>query len=272
MAEIELHDIINLESYTLSDDNSSVSIKIIDKTASSSILKDIPPEKNLITIAVKKYLSLINKSGDFTFSIIKNIPSGAGLGGGSSNAAAALKIVSELFGKGIDSNAAEAAINTGSDVPFFLNGGFAFAEGKGERISPIEIPGKTYSGSHILLVNNGIDINTCDAYNSLKREISGVEINSNDKKKEIEKDIGIASKWRDIFINNFEATIFNQYPQIKAIKEEMYKNGAVFSLMSGSGSTIFAIFNDKKSAKDLKKTLEKQGNRVYYTKFHHNIN
>ena len=272
MAEIELHDIINLESYTLSDDNSSVSIKIIDKAKSSSILKDIPPEKNLITIAVKKYLRLINKGGDFTFSIIKNIPSGAGLGGGSSNAAAALKIVSELFGKGIDTYAAEAAITTGSDVPFFLKGGFAFVEGKGEHISPVKIPSEIHSDSYILLVNNGIHINTGDAYNSLNREISNIEINSNDKKRRIEKDISIISKWKDIFINDFEAKIDNIYPQIIVIKEEMYKNGAIFSLMSGSGSTIFGIFNDENNVKDLKKTLEKQGHRVYFTKFHHNIN
>ncbi|MCL1864934.1 MAG: 4-(cytidine 5'-diphospho)-2-C-methyl-D-erythritol kinase [Spirochaetes bacterium] len=269
MAELDLHDILNVESYTLSDNPKHVSVKIIDKgIKSSSILKDTPSEKNLITIAVKKYLSLINKGGDFTFSIIKNIPSGAGLGGGSSNAAAALKIVSELFGRGIDSYVTEAAINTGSDVPFFFKGGFAFVEGKGEHISPIEI----YSDSHILLVNNGIHVNTGDAYNSLKREISDREIDCIDKKREIEKQIGIESKWKDIFSNDFEATIFNIYPQIGLIKEKMYKNGAIFASMSGSGSSIFGIFNDKNSAKDFKKTLEKQKNRVYYTKFHQNIN
>jgi 4-diphosphocytidyl-2-C-methyl-D-erythritol kinase len=150
-------------------------------------------------------------------------------------------------------------------------------EGNGERITPIKI----YNNSHILLVNHGIHINTGDAYNSLPvgDAAPGVPPTKTinippitDKKREIEKQIAIVSKWKDIFINNFETTIFNQYPQIGLIKEEMYKNGAVFALMSGSGSTIFGIFNDKNSAKDLKKTLEKQGNRVYYTKFHHNIN
>jgi len=283
MAEIDLHDVINIENYTLSDNPDNVSIKIINNGGeSSSILKDIPTEKNLITIAVKKYLSLIKKGGDFTFSIIKNIPSGAGLGGGSSNAAAALKIVSELFGRGIDNYVIEASAGTGSDVTFFLNGGFSFVEGKGEQISPIEI----YNNSYILLVNNGIHINTGEAYNSLKRKISTVgaascvgaatcrphKINSINKKREIEAQINTISTWKDIFRNDFEAVIFNQYPQIGLIKEKMYENGAIFAQMSGSGSSIFGVFNDKNSANNLKKTLEKQGNRVYYTKFHHNIN
>jgi len=274
MAELELHDVINVENYTLSDDPCSVSIKIIDHGGEySSILKDTPAEKNLITIAVTQYLSLINKGGEFTFGITKNIPSGAGLGGGSSNAAAALKIVSELFGREIDNHAAEAALYTGSDVPFFLSGGFAFVEGRGEHISPIEI----HNNSHILLINNGIHINTGSAYNSLNVGAIALDRppkinNSIDKKNKIAEQITTSSNWKDIFRNDFEPVIFNQYPQIGLIKEKMYKNGAVFALMSGSGSSVFGVFNDENSAKDCKKTLEKQGNGVYYTKFRQKIN
>ena len=269
MAELELHDVLDIESFTLSNDPANVSVRIIDKgTEPSSILKDIPAEKNLITIAVKKYLRLINKGGDFEFGIIKNIPAGAGLGGGSSNAATAIKIVAGLFGRGIDNYALEAGISTGSDVSFFFKGGFAFVEGKGERISQIEIS----NNSHILIVNNGIHINTGCAYNSLKRETSGIEIDCTDKKREIEEQIVNVEKWKNLFRNDFESAIFNQYPQIGLIKEKIHKSGAVFSLMSGSGSSIFGVFNDKNRVENLKKTLEKIGNRVYYTKFHHKIN
>ena len=265
MAELELHDVLDIESCTLSDDPANVSVRIIDKgKESSSILKDIPAEKNLITIAVKKYLSLINKGGDFEFGIIKNIPAGAGLGGGSSNAATAIKIIAGLFGRGIDDYAMEAGISTGSDVPFFFEGGFAFVEGKGERLSQIEIS----NNSHILIVNNGIHINTGEAYSSLKKETSDIEINCTAKKREIEKQIVTVSKWKDIFRNDFESEIFSRYPQIGLIKGKMYENGAVFSLMSGSGSSIFGVFKDENSAKNLIKTLDKNGNRVYCTKFH----
>ena len=271
MAELELHDVINVESYTLSDDPGHVSIRIIDKGESSSILKDIPAEKNLITIAVTQYLSLIKKGGEFTFGIIKNIPSGAGLGGGSSNAATALKMVSELFWREIDNHVTEAALYTGSDVPFFLKGGFAFVEGKGEHVSPIEI----HNNSHILLVNNGIHINTGSAYNSLNVGAATCrppKTDSIDKKTKITEQITTASLWKDIFRNDFESVIFNQYPQIGLIKDKMYKNGAVFALMSGSGSSVFGVFNDENSAKYCKKTLEMQGDRVYYTKFRQKIN
>ena len=288
MAELDLHDIINIENYTLSDNPGNVSIEIINNGGeSSSILKDIPPNKNLMAIAVKKYLNLINKGGEFTFGIIKNIPAGAGLGGGSSNAAASLKIVAELFGRGIDNYVMEAALYTGSDVPFFLYGGFAFVEGRGEYVTPIKI----HNNSHILLVNNGIHINTGDAYNSLKMEIEPSfrlrsttaipdamascrphKTDSIDKKTKIADQINTMSKWKDIFRNDFEPAIFNQYPQIGLIKEKMYKAGAVFALMSGSGSTVFGVFNDENSAKNLKKALEKQGDKVYYNKFRHNIN
>lgn len=101
MAELELYDLLKLEEYTLFQKPGEVIIEIInDGGESSSVLKEIPVEKNLITIAVKKYMNDVGMGGHFVFSLKKNIPAGAGLGGGSSNAASALKIVSMIVDRG----------------------------------------------------------------------------------------------------------------------------------------------------------------------------
>ncbi len=264
MAELDIHDILKLEKYDISSDNSPVSVEILNGGGEfSSIFNDIPIEKNLITIAVKKYMHSLKRGGSFVFSITKNIPSGAGLGGGSSNAAAALKIVSEVIGRGVDDNLLKAASETGSDVPFFFHGGFAFAEGRGESISTLDF----IDLSSILLVNNGIHVNTGFAYESLKRPVSDAVINCIERKKNIIGRISEKSEWKDIFRNDFEQSIFGLYPQIGLIKDEMYQNGAFFASMTGSGSTIFGLFQDEHSAKNVQKKLENQGNRVYFTKF-----
>lgn len=232
----------------------------------SSIVEEIPVEKNLITIAVKKYMASIGRGGHFIFSITKNIPSGAGMGGGSSNAAAALKIVSGVLEREIDDELRNSASSTGSDVPFFLEGGFAFVEGRGELVSRLDFNDKSF----ILLVNNGIHINTGSAYNSLKMPVSDTVINCSDRKRIISEGIARKQDWKNLFKNDFETGIFSSYPQIGFIKENLYDYGAFFASMTGSGSTVFGLFNDECSAKNVQKILENDGNRVYFTKFRSN--
>lgn len=232
----------------------------------SSIVEEIPVEKNLITIAVKKYMASIGRGGHFIFSITKNIPSGAGMGGGSSNAAAALKIVSGVLEREIDDELRNSASSTGSDVPFFLKGGFAFVEGRGELVSRLDFNDESF----ILLVNNGIHINTGSAYNSLKRPVSDTVINCSDRKRIISEGIARKQDWKNLFKNDFETGIFSSYPQIGFIKENLYDYGAFFASMTGSGSTVFGLFNDEYSAKNVQKILENDGNRVYFTKFRSN--
>jgi len=264
MAELDLHDILELEKYDLSGKKGDVSVDILDAGGEfASVLKDVPVEKNLITIAVKKYMDAKGKGGHFVFSVTKNIPSGAGLGGGSSNAAAALRIVSDLFDKDPDRDLLSIASSTGSDVPFFLTGGFAFIEGRGEAVSDTGF----YDESYVVLVNNGIHINTGFAYESLKKPVSDIVVNCENRKKLIIERIGNKSGWKDIFKNDFEKSIFGLYPQLAEIKEKMYKNGAFFASMTGSGSTIFGLFKDEHSAVNAQKILEHDGDNVYCTKF-----
>lgn len=264
MAELELHDLLKLEDYSITGGNDAVSVEIINAGGEfSSVLNEIPAEKNLITIAVNRYMRLKGKGGHFVFSIIKNIPSGAGLGGGSSNAASALKIVSAVLNNDSGRDLLEAASGTGSDVPFFLEGGFSFVEGRGESVSKTGFS----DNSRVLLVNNGIHVNTGFAYQSLKKPVSDYPVDCGERKSIINRRISDKSDWKTLFKNDFENSIFGLYPELALIKEKMYKNGAFFASMTGSGSTVFGLFKDEYFAGNAQKILEKEGNRVYNTKF-----
>lgn len=264
MAELELCDYLKLESCDFSENPDAVSVEIINSGGGfSSIIDDIPAEKNLITIAVRNYMKALGMGGRFVFSITKNIPSGAGLGGGSSNAAAALKIVSEILCRDYDSELLQAASLTGSDVPFFLHGGFGFVEGKGELFTPLDF----YDGSYILLVNNGIHVNTGFAYETLNKPVSETDLECEEKKRILFNGIKRIEDWKKYFKNDFEEVIFDLHPQIGLIKQNMYKNGAFFSSMTGSGSTVFGIFNNKESAVSARKIFENGSDRVFLTNF-----
>ncbi len=264
MAELDLHDLLKLEYSDLSKKSDDVIVEINSNGGEfSTLIDDISPDKNLISIAVKKYMKNINLGGHFVFSLTKNVPSGAGLGGGSSNAAAALKIVSETLHRGVDDYLLNAASDTGSDIPFFLKGGFAFAEGRGEFLYNFDYNKKCF----VLLVNNGIHVNTGLAYKLLNKPVSDLIFDCEDKRKTIISSIFNKSHWKTLFFNDFEPVVFELYPQIGLIKDKMYENGAFFAAMSGSGSTIFGLFESEEIAENGKKNLEKEGNRVYLTKF-----
>ncbi len=191
-----------------------------------------------------------------TINIKKSIPIGAGLGGGSSDAACILRILSKHFKVELIHkyllNLIAAEI--GSDVPFFLIGKPAYAESRGERLTHLpdfEINRK------ILIVNPGKNISTKWAYTELSRRSRGKwNIKRLDKIKTFE--IGRTG----LFINRFEDVVFKKYPAIGKIKEKMLKLGAEFSLMSGSGSSVYGLF--KKEA-DLKSALKYFKTKKYKT-------
>lgn len=264
MAELELSDLLKLQSFNLTGTKEPVIVEIInDGGMYSSVTDEIPCEKNLISIAVKNYMRLAGAGGNFRFSLEKNIPSGAGLGGGSSNAAAALVAATGALGRDIDDDTWKAASLTGSDVPFFLCGGFAFIEGRGELVSPAEFIDESY----VLLVNNGIHVDTGRAYQSLNRLKSDILIDCRDRKELIREKINIRSYWKTLFKNDFEDTVFRMHPELAFIKEKMYNLNSFFAAMTGSGSTIFGLFENAKIALLAQSELEKDGNTVYFAKF-----
>ena len=162
----------------------------------------------------------------------KNIPSGAGLGGGSADAAFMLKLLNTRFELGLDTPALEAhAATLGADCAFFIANKPTFAEGIGNLFSPIQV---SLSGYQLLLVKLPIFVSTREAFALIKphrpahslREVVAMPIN----------------QWREYLVNDFEESVFAQHPAIAELKASLYDMGAVYAAMSGSGSSVFALF------------------------------
>ena len=169
----------------------------------------------------------------------KVIPLGAGLGGGSADGVFALKLIADLFQLNISpNNLIEYALQLGSDCPYFLLNKPCFATGRGEIMEEIELDLSPYK---IALVNPGIHINTGWAFKNIKPQRSYHAI----------KDIIFEpiNSWKEFLINDFETPALSLHPEIKEIKESLYDLGAVYSSMTGTGSTVFGIFEKKKSIK-----------------------
>lgn len=162
----------------------------------------------------------------------KTIPSGAGLGGGSADGAFTLTLLNRIFELKLSATQlTEYALRLGSDCPFFIYNSACFATGRGEIVKPVSLDLSAYS---IVLINPGIHINTGWAFSQLTPQ----------KPSQILIDLikQPVSKWKNFIINDFEAPVLKQYPQVAAIKDEMYTNGALFASMTGTGSTVYGIF------------------------------
>lgn len=162
----------------------------------------------------------------------KHIPMGAGLGGGSADGAFALKLMNSLFELHLDDFFLEEyAEQLGSDCPFFIENTPKIARGRGEIFEPISIDLK---GTWIVLINPGIHVGTKEAYARVTPSTPKVNL------AEVLQD---KNRWKAELINDFEQSIFKNHPEIAEIKEKMYKAGAFYSAMSGSGSSVFGLFN-----------------------------
>ena len=192
---------------------------------------DIPKEENLC----EKAFSLLRK--DFSFPNVhihlhKQIPIGAGLGGGSADAAFTLKGLNELFELEISSKKLEKyALQLGADCPFFIDDRPALVEGIGEKLSHIDL---NLSVFEIRLVMPGIHISTAEAYAGVSPKIP-----KNPLRELIKLPI---EKWKGKIKNDFERSIFIKHPKLQSIKEQLYKEGAIYAAMSGSGSTLYGFF------------------------------
>jgi len=196
-------------------------------------------EDNLVIKAVRK----LREKHSFPLLKIhlhKVIPTGAGLGGGSSDAAFLLKAINRCFELSINnSNLNTMALELGSDCPFFIDPVPSFATGRGEILEPIK---PVLTGYYIVLLNPGIGINTHEVYQNCKPGDTLTNL-----LQLIDHPI---STWRELIINDFENFVFNRYPIISDIKNELYNSGSLFSLMSGSGSSVYGIFPDKPGLSD----------------------
>ncbi|MFN8252879.1 MAG: 4-(cytidine 5'-diphospho)-2-C-methyl-D-erythritol kinase [Ferruginibacter sp.] len=175
--------------------------------------------------------------GGIRMHLHKAIPMGAGLGGGSADGAFALQLLNDIFGLGLNSSQLSGyALQLGSDCPFFIINKPCFASGRGELLEPLELDLSSYK---IAVINPGIHVNTGWAFSQLHKEGLPGAGAGNNTRQAVQQPI---SNWKNTLTNDFEKPVFETYPLIKSIKDALYESGAVYAAMSGSGSTVFGIF------------------------------
>ncbi|MDD2526129.1 MAG: 4-(cytidine 5'-diphospho)-2-C-methyl-D-erythritol kinase [Bacteroidales bacterium] len=200
----------------------------------SGLVIDCPPEKNLV---LKAY-SLLNK--EFPLPPVdvylhKVIPFGAGLGGGSSDAASMLLLLNEWAGLGLSlDQLAGYASKLGADCSFFIYNKPLFAHGIGNLFEPVQL---SLTGYYLALVKPPVFVSTAEAYASVNPTLPEVSL------KELLK--MPVNEWKGKVANDFEQSVFERYPLIAEIKEQLYAKGALYASMSGSGSSVFGLFLDK---------------------------
>lgn len=205
----------------------------------SGIPVDAPAEKNLVI----KALNLLRQQYEIpplAVYLLKAIPFGAGLGGGSADAAFMLKLVNEFCALGLtDARLEELAASLGADCPFFIRNKPVFATGIGNLFEPVELSLKGY---HLCLVKPDVAVSTAEAYALVKPARPAVSL-----KTIIQKPV---PEWREAMVNDFEASVFPKHPVIRQIKEQLYEAGALYAAMSGSGSSVFGLFDRPTDLRD----------------------
>lgn len=195
---------------------------------------DVPVEKNLCFKAFRLMQEQFG-IGNVNIFLYKNIPMGAGLGGGSSDAAFTLMAINEVFQLGLDKGRlASLAAKLGSDCPFFIYNTPMFASGRGEILEPYPIDLTRY---RIEVIAPGIHISTAEAYAAID---SGPLPGKDESLKE--RLAMPVENWRENVVNDFEAYAFAKYPTLAKLKSELYDRGAIYASMTGSGSAMYALF------------------------------
>lgn len=205
-----------------------------EKTSFRSSGISIPgnPDDNLCLKAFK-LISADYKIPPVEMHLLKSVPIGAGLGGGSSDAAFAIKTLNELFNLDLSQEMQVGyARRLGSDCAFFINNHPAYCYHKGDEFEPIDL---VLTGKWIVLVNPGIHISTQEAYAGIQPQASETDLRILLRKP--------LTEWQHQVKNDFEATLFPKYPLLSDIKMKLYNHGAAYASMSGSGSTIYGIFD-----------------------------
>jgi 4-diphosphocytidyl-2-C-methyl-D-erythritol kinase len=221
---------------------------------------DIPD--NLILRAARAALDALNVHARVWFRLDKRIPMGAGLGGGSSNAAAVLLAIPVLAGRSLTMDALLVlAAKLGSDVPYFLTGGTAAGIGRGTELYPLS----EVSEDEILVVSPGLHVATGPAYQLLARGLTLRNWSSSISSFQAfvrtlggERSARVASALSG---NDFEAVVFRQHPKLKKILGRLRESGAAGARMTGSGSALFAIYGSKAERDSAQRVLE--GDRVF---------
>ena len=198
---------------------------------------ELPIERNLIYKAVQLLRAHHHEIPPLRLKLEKLIPSEAGLGGGSADAAYTLLAVNELCHLGLSTTELETlAGELGSDCPFFIQSRPVLVTGRGEKLTPLTMPSALH-GKWLLVVKPPIGMSTAEAYRQVIRhpEVDGKLATL------LERPIG---EWRELIVNDFETVVFAHYPELAALRDRLYHHGALYAAMSGSGTALYALFAD----------------------------
>ncbi|MBN2789105.1 MAG: 4-(cytidine 5'-diphospho)-2-C-methyl-D-erythritol kinase [Candidatus Delongbacteria bacterium] len=212
----------------------------------------IPEGKNICIKAAEILKNEFNITYGCNILLMKNIPIGAGLGGGSSDAATVLKALNDLWGLNLTEEKLELlGIKLGADVPFFIKGGCAAATGIGEKLTSIN---PVLTDGYILLVYPNIHVDTSEAYRNLNLNLTKNSQNGIFALA-LKSSSDVHLKY-DEFINDFESYVFKEHAEIETIKNALLNKGAEFAAMSGSGSSVFGFFRDELKLKNAKNLID----------------
>ncbi len=208
-------------------------------------------EENLCWKAIELLRTEMGTTFGAAIHLDKRIPVGAGLGGGSSDAAAILTALPSLWQHPVDaSTLADVALRIGSDVPFFLHNRSAFAQGRGEQLSFVNISVPYW----IVLVTPSIHISTKWAY----AQLSGVNGSRRRSKAFYDGTTCTVAPLPALMENDFETVIFAAYPEIAVLKRDLLSGGAAYALLSGSGSSVFGLFEKEDAARLAEERFQKK--------------
>ncbi len=190
-------------------------------------------EKNLVVRAYR-LLSEHYQLPGVRIDLCKNVPMQAGMGGGSADCAFTMRLLDDMFSLGIDDDQLRTfAAQLGADCAFFIDPRPSYAEGIGEKLRPVELRLDDY---RLVIVKPDIAVSTREAFANIRPQ--------RPQKNCLQVVQQPIETWREELKNDFEESIFPQYPRIGEIKEELYRQGAVYAAMSGSGSALFGFFRD----------------------------
>ena len=198
---------------------------------------ELPIERNLVYKAVQLLRAQHSEIPPLQLKLEKIIPTEAGLGGGSADAAYTLLAINELCHLDLSTAQLEAmAGELGSDCPFFIQSRPVLVTGRGERLTPLTMP-PTLLGKWLLVVKPPIGMSTAEAYRQVTRhpEAEGKLTAL------LERPIG---QWRELIVNDFESVVFAHYPELATLRDTLYRHGALYAAMSGSGTALYGIFDD----------------------------
>ena len=224
MVPISIYDKIEIQKY-----DSGIKLECNDLSLPTD-------ERNLAFKAASAYLNKANISDGVYIKVVKNIPIAAGLGGGSSDAAAVLRGLNLIYKKLSKEELIKLAAQLGADVPFFLQGGPCVAKGIGEILEPLP-----FRKLYFVVITPPINISTAWVYSQFKLDLTKSEQSSI-------KDLWNKGNIEDLLRNDLEKVTIKYFPMIKEIKKLLLRTGAKGVLMSGSGPSVFGIFDSEKEA------------------------